>query len=240
MSSVLETSPRNRLIEELERVFHGEVAEVQLNATLLHGAERAEESPIVVQMTSLEFGAQKFVSLELTQGARARREEESDVGPVKDHLTQLPGRGQLFSRLETLFLGQRTVDRRFTALFIDVDEFKQVNDRYGHLVGDRVLREIARRLAGCIREEDLLVRFGGDEFVALIANVNGWEEYEPVIARMRAAMESPIAVPGGELVATVSIGAAEYSAEHSTPEDLLAAADRAMYSVKRRRSMFAG
>jgi diguanylate cyclase (GGDEF)-like protein len=122
-------------------------------------------------------------------------------------------------------------------LFIDVDEFKQVNDRYGHLIGDRVLREVAQRLSGCVREDDLFVRFGGDEFVAVISNVGGWEEYEPVIARMHAALKTPISAPEGELRVSVSIGAAEYSAEHRIPEDLLAAADRAMYLVKRRRAV---
>ena len=77
-------------------------------------------------------------------------------------------------------------------LFIDVDGFKQVNDAYGHLVGDRVLGEVARRLAGCVRAGDYVARFGGDEFLVLLERIGGRGEIAPVVRRIQAAFARPI------------------------------------------------
>ena len=82
-------------------------------------------------------------------------------------------------------------------LFVDLDNFKQVNDGHGHVMGDRVLRECARRLADCVRDGDHVTRFGGDEFVVLLEQVKGRDEIEPVIERINSALAKPIALPGG-------------------------------------------
>jgi diguanylate cyclase (GGDEF)-like protein len=118
-------------------------------------------------------------------------------------------------------------------LFVDVDGFKQVNDLYGHLVGDRVLCEVANRLAGCVRAGDHVARFGGDEFVVLLQRVRGRDEIEPVVRRIDAAFQEPIPLPHGEVTLTVSVGAAEALAEGESAEQLINAADRAMYAAKR-------
>jgi diguanylate cyclase (GGDEF)-like protein len=233
ITSVLRTSPNERLVNEMERVSRGDAKDVRLEATLIRRASDDRELPVVIHLAPMEFGTQRGVGLIM------QREENPSMHGHKDRrdsLTNLPDRSELFGRLETLMQGQRATDRRVAVLFIDLDEFKQVNDSHGHMAGDRVLREVARRLAECIRAEDLVVRFGGDEFVALIENAASWEEYQPVIARMRAALNEPITVPSGILRVSASIGAAELSSAHRIPEDLLADADRAMYAVKRRRS----
>ena len=128
----------------------------------------------------------------------------------------------------------RSTDQRFSVLFIDLDEFKKVNDSHGHIVGDRVLAEVANRLSRCVRSRDLLVRYGGDEFVVLIEQAAGWEEFEPVIARIHTALSDPIWVATEPLNISASVGGAELSEAHCKPEDILAAADRAMYVAKRR------
>jgi diguanylate cyclase (GGDEF)-like protein len=96
-----------------------------------------------------------------------------------------------------------------------------------------VLGEVARRLAGCVRTGDLIVRFGGDEFVALVEDVSGPAEIRPVIDRLDAALARPIPLPEGEVTLSVSVGVAQASAAHGTPEDVLQDADRAMYASKR-------
>jgi diguanylate cyclase (GGDEF)-like protein len=96
-----------------------------------------------------------------------------------------------------------------------------------------VLREAARRLIHCIREGDQVARFGGDEFVVLVQQSGAQAEVEPIISRIHAVLGKPIALPDGEVTLSVSIGAVEASPEFHSPEDLLAAADRAMYASKR-------
>jgi diguanylate cyclase (GGDEF)-like protein len=100
-------------------------------------------------------------------------------------------------------------------------------------MGDRVLREVARRLVGCLREGDHVVRYGGDEFVVLVERITARQEIDPVIHRIHAALERPVALPNGEFAPALSIGVAVASPDHCSPEDMLRDADRAMYAAKR-------
>ena len=114
-------------------------------------------------------------------------------------------------RLRELLHDAQTSKRQFAVLFIDLDNFKDVNDRHGHLVGDRVLREAARRLAACMGTGDYVVRYGGDEFVVLVENVSKTTKVEALVADIRNAIAAPIAMPGGEVALSVSVGVATAS-----------------------------
>jgi diguanylate cyclase (GGDEF)-like protein len=151
----------------------------------------------------------------------------------RDPLTGLPDRAFLTERLSTMLAGERIADRHFAVVFLDLDNFKQVNDECGHLIGDDVLRESARRIASCLREGDCVVRYGGDEFVVLIEGITDAREVEPVIARIHMAFAKPIAIPGGDVDLSLSAGMALGSEVGGSPVELLAAADRAMYAAKR-------
>lgn len=150
-----------------------------------------------------------------------------------DPLTGLADRAFLLERLETLLSGDRAGDQCCAVLFIDVDGFKRVNDAFGHRTGDRVLREVAERLSNCVRSDDHVARFGGDEFVVVLESVCGLDETQPVVERIRAAFESPFATPQGTVRMSVSVGIAEASPGCGTADDLIDAADRAMYAAKR-------
>lgn len=150
-----------------------------------------------------------------------------------DPLTDLPNRAYLLSRLETLLKGDRSVDRDFAVVFVDLDDFKRVNDCHGHLVGDRVLREVSQRLRSCVRECDHVTRFGGDEFVILLERVSGMAEIEPVLARIRSALADPFELSGESFMLSLSLGVAMSAPHHRTPEDVLGEADREMYAAKR-------
>jgi diguanylate cyclase (GGDEF)-like protein len=164
----------------------------------------------------------------------------SDAAPAKegrrDPLTGLHDRAFLLARLEALLDRERAADHQFAVLFIDLDNFKQINDAYGHLVGDGVLAEIASRLSECVRDGDYVVRFGGDEFVVLIERLLDRHDVHPVVDRIHAALEAPIALPDCNVQLSVSIGIAESSPAHRSPEELLSAADRAMYASKKHKS----
>jgi diguanylate cyclase (GGDEF)-like protein len=206
-----------------------------LDATLIRETSLDREVPVVIHLAPLELGGQKCVGLVMKRDASDLKSDEYRLDP----LTQLPDRSQLFDRLTTLMSGDRAYDQNFAALFIDLDDFKQVNDCHGHLNGDRVLKEVARRLVDCVRAEDMVVRFGGDEFVALIEHASGWDRFDPVIERVRDALSEPIVLPTRDIFVSASIGVAEFSSEHRVPEDLIADADRAMYAAKRRRFLVA-
>jgi diguanylate cyclase (GGDEF)-like protein len=152
----------------------------------------------------------------------------------RDPLTGLQDRAFLLARLEQLLHSAQSADHHFAVLFVDLDNFKQINDAYGHLVGDDVLVEIARRLRRCVRDEDYVVRFGGDEFVVLIERIGEWRDVQPVVERIHDALEEPITLPVGDFRLSVSIGTAEASPEFQSPAEMLAAADRAMYASKQR------
>jgi diguanylate cyclase (GGDEF)-like protein len=119
-------------------------------------------------------------------------------------------------------------------LFIDLDGFKAVNDRFGHEAGDRVLASAAGRLRAAVRGSDTLARVGGDEFVVVCEDMRTETSALETAERIRAVLRAPFAVGDAELRIAASVGIALATAQHATPEDLLRAADEAMYVAKRR------
>ncbi|HSM64707.1 MAG TPA: EAL domain-containing protein [Ilumatobacteraceae bacterium] len=144
-----------------------------------------------------------------------------------DGLTELPNRAALVERLDALLAG--AAPGQVSVLFIDLDNFKVVNDSLGHGVGDELLREVARRLRHVMRDEDGLARFGGDEFVVFL---DGGVDAATVAERLRREVHRPIVVDGHELVTTASIGFAVNSTSGLSADELLRDADAAMYRAK--------
>ena len=136
--------------------------------------------------------------------ASAGAADESARREGIDPLTGLADRGVILDRLSRIIHGDRLEDRRFAVLFVDVDGFKQVNDVYGHLIGDRVLGEVARRLAGCVAR-DCVARFGGDEFLVLLERIGSRGEIDSVVRRVEAAFARLIVLPQGEVMLGVSV-----------------------------------
>jgi diguanylate cyclase (GGDEF)-like protein len=214
------------LIELLERFDSGPTA-----TTSEHQLEALTGERVRIRLCRLPQTGRTLVGM--TVGALNESSAPAN-GSRRDPVTGLPDRESLMQGLAALLGGSRAADRQFAVLFLDLDNFKQVNDEFGHLVGDRILREVAQRIACCVREGDLLVRFGGDEFVALIHGVTTADEVEPVVERIRTALKNPIPFGADEVTLTLSAGVALASAEHRSPDELLAAADRAMYAAKHR------
>jgi diguanylate cyclase (GGDEF)-like protein len=153
--------------------------------------------------------------------------------PGRDPLTGLPDRRLFERRLDRALERCRQQDGyRFAVYFIDLDNFKSINDRFGHLLGDCVLREVAWRLAGCVRPDDMVARFGGDEFTVLIDDLHGTADAERVAQRILDHLERPLIVDGRRVAVAASIGVVTDSAEAGRFETLLHAADQAMYRAK--------
>ena len=153
--------------------------------------------------------------------------------PGHDPLTGLPDRRLFERRLDrALERARRHDDYKLAVCFLDIDNFKAINDSHGHLTGDRLLCEVARRLCACVRPGDMVARFGGDEFTVLVDNLHDEGEAMLVAQRILGQMETPVTVDGRAVKVVASIGVAASSPDYRRTEDLLRDADRAMYGVK--------
>jgi two-component system CheB/CheR fusion protein len=119
-------------------------------------------------------------------------------------------------------------------VWVDIDQFKDVNDRYGHAAGDEVLRCSAERMESTVRSNDIVGRLGGDEFGVILAHFESASELEVVLERMLMALRQPISVGEADVVISGSMGVAVYPEDGLTPEDLMRSADAAMYAIKKR------
>ncbi len=150
-----------------------------------------------------------------------------------DQLTGLSNRQRLFDRVGHAIGLARRSDGKLALLFLDIDRFKNLNDTFGHLVGDEVLVLLAKRLQAVLREQDTLARLGGDEFVALIEDVESENRVYRIAEKLLSALKLPINYRGQDFLLNGSIGIALFPKNGVTAENLLKHADTAMYMAKR-------
>jgi len=149
-----------------------------------------------------------------------------------DPLTKLPNRRALGAELSRGLARARRHGCGVAVLFIDLDHFKQVNDRLGHEAGDRLLKAVAQRMQQAVRQGDLVARLGGDEFVVMLEDVRAAEEAQRCAADVLAALAKPFDLGGLEAQVTASIGMALFPDDAGLGDELLQAADAAMYAAK--------
>ncbi len=181
--------------------------------------------------TTTPSRAAGFVGTAEDVTARRAWEEQMSYQAHHDPLTGLVNRRRLVAVLTELLASRRGADHAFAVLFFDLDGFKEVNDTYGHEAGDRVLIEVARRMQRTAREDDVIARIAGDEFVVVLRNVGSADEAEAAGRRHLDALAAPLSVVGREVLLSASLGIA-LPATFDTPETLLRAADRVMYDAK--------
>lgn len=161
---------------------------------------------------------------------RKNLEDELAYKSLHDPLTSLPNRRLLMERLEHALLSRRRDGT--SVLFVDVDDFKTVNDRFGHDIGDLVLRVIAERLVEEVRPGDTVARLSGDEFVVVLEDATDENAPDVVATRLLSALAQPFEVREHRLALTVSIGTAVVESSSTSADDLLRNADFAMYAAK--------
>lgn len=150
-----------------------------------------------------------------------------------DELTGLPNRGLFVDRLEQALARALRHRGSLTVLFLDLDNFKSVNDAFGHEAGDRILAAVGRRLQACVRPGDTVARFGGDEFAVLLEYTKDAVGVSRVVDRIVESSRAPIALNGRALFVTCSIGVATSASERDQADELLRRADQAMYGAKK-------
>jgi diguanylate cyclase (GGDEF)-like protein len=160
--------------------------------------------------------------------AQARIEHLS----LHDALTGLPNRNRMQEFLEGKLKARPTTDKPLLMLSLDLDRFKQVNDCFGHEVGDQVLYEVSRRLRQCLREGDLVARMGGDEFILIVSGISAQDEVEHLCERLITSIEQPFEIDNHSIFIGTSIGIAMAPTDAALAEELLRYADIALYEAK--------
>jgi diguanylate cyclase (GGDEF)-like protein/PAS domain S-box-containing protein len=159
-------------------------------------------------------------------------EAELEHRALHDPLTGLANRTLLQDRLERMLARTQRLGTHVAVLFLDLDDFKVVNDTYGHDAGDRLLMAVADRLEPLLRASDTIARYGGDEFVVACDDVAGLSDIGAIIKRLSAAFDDPFVFEGVEVTVTTSIGAKLSSDGSEAPDTLIRDADAAMYQAK--------
>jgi diguanylate cyclase (GGDEF)-like protein/PAS domain S-box-containing protein len=176
----------------------------------------------------------QFVSTQVA-AAIERKQTETWLHYIARHdqLTGLPNRELFHDRLQTALIRARRDQERLSVLYIDLDKFKQVNDNFGHDIGDLLLREVAQRIRLCVRESDTVGRVGGDEFVVLLNSVSLPEHASAVAEKICAELNERFDLAGHRLHISSSIGIAIYPEHGDENRQLMRNADDAMYGAKK-------
>lgn len=173
-----------------------------------------------------------FVGVKENISELKRLQQELQELAHSDELTGVPNRALFMDRIQQLMIRARREPGRFALLYVDLDGFKEVNDRNGHLAGDLVLKEVARRIINCIRESDTVARLGGDEFAIIVTDLKHTEQPAIVARKLLELFTMPFSCGEGRCRLGASIGISIYPDHATDPETLIARADAAMYKVK--------
>jgi diguanylate cyclase (GGDEF)-like protein/PAS domain S-box-containing protein len=171
--------------------------------------------------------------LNVVEDVTERREAEEKIAHLAhyDALTDLPNRVLFRERIERE-LQKSKADAQFALFYIDIDEFKGINDSLGHHVGDELLKTVASRIRGCLDDDDLIARLGGDEFAVVQTAINSADQADELVARIHAAIRQPYHCLGHQLSTDASIGIALAPRDGTDYDQLIKNADLAMYAAK--------
>ncbi|MBC8092219.1 MAG: diguanylate cyclase, partial [Pseudonocardia sp.] len=200
-----------------------------------HPVRVATGSPTPIRVTSPPTDPSALLGVsvlieDVTEAQRVRRELEHAA--THDALTGLPNRTMFAERLADGMRRAIAGGDRLAVLFLDLDRFKTVNDSLGHVAGDQLLIDIARRISDAVRPDDVVCRLGGDEFAVLCEDAGSVGRAEGLATRILRAVVQPIGLAGRPHVVTVSVGIALTTGIEQDPDELLQAADAAMYAAK--------
>ena len=190
--------------------------------------------PVELIGRTLVYGEEKL-RMSIVRDLRDRHAAQARIQHLAHHdaLTGLPNRMSFMERLEHQIDRARTANRSMALLFVDLDHFKRVNDSLGHLIGDQLLQTVAARISASLRANDVVARFGGDEFIVLLDDASR-DDVAQVAHKLLRAIELPVDAEGRDLSVTPSVGIAMFPHDGTTPTELIKNADTAMYIAKSR------
>lgn len=214
---LLSDKARNPVDGNIQIVNYEEKIPIELSATLIKDAKDNISGLVLVLH-------------DLTE--RKRYEEKLRYNAVHDHLTELPNRFLFFDRLNVALAHAQRDIHKLATLMLDLDEFKKVNDTWGHNIGDKVLQSVAYRLIHMFRKSDTIARFGGDEFVLLLPEISQAEVAKNVAERILHSFHKPFEFDGLKISITASIGIAFFPDDGEDADTVIRNADIAMYQAK--------
>jgi diguanylate cyclase (GGDEF)-like protein/PAS domain S-box-containing protein len=244
--------PLNDLIPERFRAAHDEhfrdfaaspeEAQLMHRRQRIHGLRRDNtEFPAEASIYKFSYGGAKtFVTVLRDVTEQAELERRLIFIAEHDYLTGLPNRILFNDRLATAITRARRHGESLALLYLDLNNFKQINDTLGHAAGDAFLQQVAQRLRACLRESDTIARLGGDEFAVVLEAMSAPGEAQELRRILHRALDRPIEFNDQTLMAAASIGFAIFPDDGSTADALMRSADQAMYREKRTRSEGAG
>jgi diguanylate cyclase (GGDEF)-like protein/PAS domain S-box-containing protein len=191
------------------------------------------EFPVEVAVTNISLsGEDLYVAFVRDITARKQAEERINQLAHFDPLTGLPNRNLLADRIAQAIAHAHRNQDEIALMFLDLDHFKNVNDSLGHDPGDRLLKEVGVRLAGCLREGDTVGRYGGDEFVIVLPDIKEGQDADRVARKIMQQLAVPFVIDGHELHVGASIGISVYPRDGADAKTLMKSADTAMYHAK--------
>ncbi|RDH84605.1 MAG: hypothetical protein DIZ80_03815 [endosymbiont of Galathealinum brachiosum] len=158
--------------------------------------------------------------------------EELDKQATTDSLTNLPNRIIFNDRLKELILRSKRNKEKFALMFLDLNDFKIINDTYGHIIGDQLLKKVVMRIQCSLRDADTVCRLGGDEFTILIPGISHYDDALVIAKKITECLSNPYDIKGQTINSGASIGIAIYPDHHKKADDLINIADEAMYHAK--------
>jgi diguanylate cyclase (GGDEF)-like protein/PAS domain S-box-containing protein len=206
--------------------WEGEVLSVRRNG---------QEFPVWVALTAIREAGDRIANyMAILSDITDRKLVEEHTRHLAEHdfLTDLPNRVLFLDRLQQALAAARRQQTKVALMFLDLDRFKTINDRYGHQAGDAVLKEVAARVTRCVRGVDTVSRQGGDEFVVILADIRGADQAAHVAGSVMHAVAQPLAIGDHEAALSVSIGISIYPGDGEDADTLLHHADVAMYHAK--------
>lgn len=226
--------------EVIDRLQQREPTWSTLPVVLFAPADHVEPPLRNVVLLQEPVSSQELITvMKVALGFRARQRELRSLHErlerlaLADSLTGLPNRSALHQRLVELQRERRSNEATFTAVFVDLDDFKRVNDTYGHVAGDEALRQIARHLERGVRSGDFIARFSGDEFVVLLVGVDSAKRAAEAAQRLSQGIEVQLPTRAESVRISASAGIFHHIDGDATPDAILAQADTHMYEQKR-------
>lgn len=200
------------------RHLNGDYIDVEANCSKISNSQYSQDELLLVVMRDI----------------RGRKEVERKFYHLAYHdsLTDFPNRRAFVNQLRNEIMDRKKTKLKMSILFIDLDNFKSINDQWGHDAGDLVIIEAAKKIKAAIRHSDLAARLGGDEFIVMLKDLQDDQATTTIVKRILKNFETPISVLGKEIMLTCSIGVANYPENGDSPEELIKNADDALYNVK--------
>lgn len=247
LEELLHPQGRDALLQSINAAIENKTPTLTYSYQIKHKAGHyiwREDSTSFRYTSTGEYDGAYVVSRDITE--RKRMEEEVRQLAYFDTLTRLPNRRMLNDRLGQTMAASKRSGRHAAVMVLDLDNFKSINDQHGHLVGDMLLVEVARRLTACVREVDTVARFGGDEFVVMLADLDADEGQsrrlaEVIAEKVRDALSAPYILVFDkkgqgpiqiEHRCSASIGVVFFLNHEAAQDDILKWADTAMYQAK--------